>query len=89
MRKLQFLIPVVFSVCLSAAAQSANEELQRLRQHLYVEDGTMITMGEPKKLPTNSPLKVYLAFGLFASCLRAGTRRMWNARSKQIPGGLV
>ena len=33
-------------------------------QHLNVEDGTMITMGEPKKLPTNSPLKVYLAFGL-------------------------
>lgn len=55
---------LLLTFCAAASAQTADEELARLRQHLGVPEGTQITTAANAVIPNVSPLKVFVAVGL-------------------------
>jgi hypothetical protein len=58
---------VVFAFLLiasSATAQTMNEEVDRLREHLGVPPNTLVKLASSSNLPDKTPLKVYVATGL-------------------------
>lgn len=58
---------VAFAFLLSAGlatAQTINEELDRLREHLGVPPNTQVKLASSSNLPVKTPLKVYVATGL-------------------------
>jgi hypothetical protein len=58
------LFLVLCLVCLPVLAQTANEEIDRLREHLSVPADVSIELADSSALPSARPLKVYLALGL-------------------------
>jgi hypothetical protein len=63
---MRIVITVITFLLLAASvtAQTMNEELDRLREHLGVPQTTQVELASQSTLPAKTPLKVYVATGL-------------------------
>ena len=55
---------LIVATASAASAQNTTEELARLREHLSLPDSTSLKLANSSALPTDRPLKVYIATGL-------------------------
>lgn len=59
-----YLIALVILVCSHAMAQTTNEELARLHEHLGMPPSVSLGVAESSALTSKMPMKVYIATGL-------------------------